>query len=51
MDDKRTYYINVDPGDPYELGYLVDVKFCPYCGRKLGEMEEDDDKKVSGIKS
>jgi len=40
MDDKRTYYINVDPGDPYELGYLSNIKFCPYCGRKLGEMED-----------
>ena len=27
--------IVVDPGDPYELGLVCDIEFCPYCGRKL----------------
>ena len=35
VDDEGVYYININPGDPYELGYLCDIKFCPYCGRKL----------------
>ena len=35
VDDEGVYYVNIDPGDPYELGYLCDIKFCPYCGRKL----------------
>ena len=40
IDDEGKYHVNIDPGDPYELGYLVDIKFCPYCGRKLSESEE-----------
>lgn len=24
-----------DTGDPYDSGVLEDVKYCPYCGRKL----------------
>lgn len=39
IDDEGKYHVNIDPGDPYELGYLVDIKFCPYCGRKLPESE------------
>jgi len=35
FDNEGKYCITIDPGDPYELGYLVDIKFCPYCGRKL----------------
>ena len=27
--------INVPAGDPYDFGYLEDVKYCPYCGRDL----------------
>ena len=27
--------INVPAGDPYDSGYLEDVKYCPYCGRDL----------------
>lgn len=29
--------ITVNPGDPYELGFVCDIKFCPYCGRNLKE--------------
>ncbi len=29
------YDINVDPGDPYELGVVDNINFCPYCGRKV----------------
>ena len=42
IDNNGTYYVNINPGDPYELGYLCDIKFCPYCGRKLAESEESD---------
>lgn len=40
IDNKGKYCININPGDPYELGCLDDIKFCPYCGRKLAESEE-----------
>lgn len=40
VDDEGKYYVNIDPGDPYELGYLCDIKFCPYCGRKLRISDE-----------
>lgn len=36
IDDEGKYYVN---GDPYKLGYLCDIKFCPCCGRKLVENE------------
>ena len=37
IDDRGKYYVNIDPGDPYEMGCLYNIKFCPYCGRKLTE--------------
>ena len=44
---KRTYsngFITIDDEGKYHLiiglGYLSNIKFCPYCGRKLGEMED-----------
>ena len=38
IDDEGKYYnINVDSGDPYEMGYLYAIKFCPYCGRSMKE--------------
>lgn len=43
IDDEGEYCININPGDPYELGYLCDIKFCPYCGRKLAESEESNE--------
>lgn len=39
IDNEGKYYINAMAGDPYEVGFLVDVKFCPCCGRKLRESE------------
>ena len=42
IDNEGKYHVNIDPGDPYELGYLVDIKFCPYCGRKLSESEDEE---------
>lgn len=39
IDNEGKYWININPGDPYELGCLDDIKFCPYCGRKLAESE------------
>ena len=41
IDDEGKYHINIDPGDPYETGYLCDIRFCPYCGRKFVESEEE----------
>lgn len=41
IDNEGKYCINIDPGDPYETGYLDDINFCPYCGRKLEEKEND----------
>jgi len=40
IDDRGKYHVNVIPGDPYETGYLCDIKFCPYCGRKLEGKEK-----------
>ncbi len=40
VDNEGKYCININPGDPYETGYLDDVKFCPYCGRRLAERED-----------
>jgi hypothetical protein len=39
IDNEGKYHVNIVPGDPYELGCLCDIKFCPYCGRKLEESE------------
>lgn len=35
--DDGTYDIVVNPGDPYELGSISNIKFCPYCGMGLPE--------------
>lgn len=35
IDEEGCYCIIVDPGDPYEIGVVVDIKYCPYCGRIL----------------
>ena len=43
IDDEGDYHVNIDPGDPYEIGYLFNIKFCPYCGRKLAERSGTDD--------
>ena len=40
IDKEGKYYVNIVPDDPYELGCLIDIKFCPYCGRKLAESKE-----------
>ena len=42
IDDEGDYHVNIDPGDPYEIGYLCNIKFCPYCGRKLTEVESQE---------
>lgn len=41
IDDEGDYHVNIDPGDPYEIGCLCNIKFCPYCGRKLVERREE----------
>lgn len=37
VDEDGELDIVADSGDPYELGYVCDIKFCPYCGRNLKE--------------
>lgn len=37
VDENSKLDIAVDPGDPYKLGWICDIKFCPYCGRNLKE--------------
>lgn len=37
IDENGEYDLNVIPDDPYELGFIPNVKFCPYCGRNLAE--------------
>ena len=37
VDEDGKFDITVNPGDPYELGFVCDIKFCPYCGRNLKE--------------
>ena len=49
IDDDGEYHVNIDPGDPYELGYLFNIKFCPYCGRKLAEREDKNAKERSNL--
>ena len=33
--ETKAFDINVDPGDPYELGVVDNVHYCPYCGAGL----------------
>ena len=40
VDEKGQFHINVDPGDPYELGVVSNIKFCPYCGMSLTRVFE-----------
>lgn len=39
IDEEGCYDINVNPGDPYEIGIIVNIKYCPYCGHNLTESE------------
>lgn len=39
IDEEGCYDININPGDPYEIGVVVDIKYCPYCGRNLAKSE------------
>ena len=36
--DNGEYGILIDTGDSGCLGALNDIKFCPFCGRKLSEV-------------
>ncbi len=40
INDDRSFDIIVNPGDPYELGIIPNIKYCPYCGRDLIESEK-----------
>ena len=35
IDEDGEFDIVANPGDPYELGLVCDIEFCPYCGRNL----------------
>ena len=39
VDEEGHYHININPGDPYEIGCVLNIKYCPYCGARM-EMEE-----------
>lgn len=43
IDEDGTYDLNVIPDDPYELGWVPNIKFCPYCGRDLVKLKESFD--------
>ncbi len=34
-DEDGTFNIEAQAGDPYESGIVENIKYCPYCGRKL----------------
>lgn len=40
IDENGEFDLNVNPGDPYELGLVPNIKFCPYCGRDLVKLRE-----------
>lgn len=40
VDKEGELDIITNPGDPYELGFVCNIKFCPYCGHKLKGDEE-----------
>ena len=42
IDENNDYNICVNPGDPYEWGWVIRIIFCPYCGRKLKKEKDDD---------
>lgn len=33
--DDGAFCIEAPSGDPYEVGLVCNIKYCPYCGRKL----------------
>lgn len=35
-----SYWIFAETGDSFCVGNVANIKFCPYCGRKLGEETE-----------
>ena len=41
VDDEGNFYLNVDPGDPYEIGIIDNVKYCPICGNKLVKRKDN----------
>lgn len=42
-DKDGTFNIEAQTGDPYESGIVENIKYCPYCGRKL----ESEDKQCT----
>jgi len=39
VDEGGEFDIVTNPGDPYELGLVRDIKFCPYCRRILKDID------------
>lgn len=42
-DEDGAFCIEAQAGDPYESGIVENIKYCPYCGRKL----ESEDKQCT----
>lgn len=42
IDEEGCYHINVNPGDPYEIGIIVNIKYCPYCGKAIEDVESEE---------
>lgn len=38
VDDGEFDIVAINPGDLYVLGLVCDIKFCPYCGRTLKDI-------------
>jgi len=45
IDEEGCYDINVNPGDPFQMGTIFSIKYCPYCGRDLAESKEHTENK------
>lgn len=41
VDEDGEFDIQADTGDPWELGVVCDVHFCPYCGRILKDIKRE----------
>lgn len=34
-EEDDSFCITACSGDPYDAGYVCNIKYCPYCGRRL----------------
>lgn len=42
LKDENGYGILIDTGDSGCLGFLQKIKFCPYCGKELNKVSENE---------